>query len=231
MDNVGEAAIPPQVQGQVAGDVVSPQGKQELFQRMAKATVDRKGLDEIFGAIAKKYGGDFDSRIKSPQTVVQKIAQKRLQGRDYKIDDVNDLYGGRLIIQKPDFPKAIEDIKKISEALNFDIYKNEDASHGTYKGWHLDLKDSQGGKFEIQIHTPQSESEAVVNHSLRSQFGEKPNEAVEKLRQTQAKIVHKLPDIKARGVSEGIKQLSRQNNGQPLDPKLIATALATQQNG
>lgn len=230
MDNVGESVINPQVQQQVAPDVVSPQGKQQLFNKLATATVNKKGLDQIFGAIANKYGGTFSSRVKSPQTVVQKIAQKRIQGRDYNTSDVNDLYGARLITEKKNFPKIIKDIEKVSSVLGFDINKNEDASHGTYKGWHIDMQDPQGGKFEIQLHTPQSEAEAVVNHSLRSQYGEEPdNPAVEQLRNKQAAIVNQLPDQKARAISEGVKQLGKQNGGQPIDPRVIASTLAQQQ--
>lgn len=227
-DSIGEAQVTPPVMGQVAPDVLSQEGKQQLYQKMAKATLDKKGLDMVFGAIAKKYDGDFVSRIKDPKTVVQKIVQKRLQGRDYKLEHVNDLYGGRLIMSKKDFPKAVKDIQKVAEALDFKINKNEDASHGTYEGYHVDMEDKQGGKFEVQLHTPQSESESVVNHSLRSSFGENPPEAVEALRNQQAEIAHSLPDDKARAISETVKGLAKNNGGQPLDPRIIAQLLQSQ---
>lgn len=229
MDNVGEAQITPPVQGQVASDVVSPQGKQELFNRMAKATVDKKGLDMIFGAIAQKYGGDFTSRVKSPQTVVQKIAQKRIQGRDYNTSDVNDLYGARLITEKKNFPKIIKDIEKVSSVLGFDINKNEDASHTGYEAHHIDLQSPDGNKFEVQLMTPQANLEASANHGLRSVHGENPPPQVAQLIDAQAKITKQIPDDKALALSTALQEMGKQNGNKPLDPRIAASLLASQQ--
>lgn len=225
---IGESQVNPQMMGQVAPDVISPQGGQQMFQKMAKATLDKKGLDAVFKAIAEKYNGDFASRIKNPETVAQKIVQKRLQGREYGIDNVNDLYGARLIIKKKDFSKAVKDIEKVASALDFKINKNEDASHGTYEGYHVDMQDKNGGKFEVQLHTPHSEAESVINHSLRSMYGENPAPEVEKLRNKQAQIVKTLPNDKARQLSETVKQLGQQTQG-PIPPQITAQLLQSQQ--
>lgn len=231
MDNtqsIGESQVTPQMMQQTAPDVMSPQGGQQMFQKMAKATIDKQGLDAVFKAIAEKYNGDFISRLKNPQTVAQKIVQKRLQGRKYGLDNVNDLYGARLIMEKKDFPKAIKDIEKVASALGFKINKNEDASHGTYDGHHIDMQDNHGGKFEVQLHTPHSEAESSINHSLRSVYGENPVPEVEELRKRQAELVKKLPNDKARQLSETVKQLGQQVQG-PIPPQVTAQLLQSQQ--
>lgn len=227
MNTIGESQVTPQMMQQVAPDVMGQQGGQQMFQKMAKATLDKKGLDSVFQAIAEKYHGDFTSRVKDPKTVAQKIVQKRLQGREYGVDNVNDLYGARIIIKKDEFSKALKDITKVAKKLNLKIEKSEDASHGTYEGYHVDMKDKQGGKFEVQLHTPHSEAESVVNHSLRSVFGEDQKGPVDKLRKEQAKVVKKLPDEKARAISETIKQMGKQTQG-PLDPRITAQLLQSQ---
>lgn len=213
--NIGEAQIQPQHIAQIAPDVVSDNGKQQMFVKMSKAVVEKPGLDAIFKAIASKYGGDFISRIKSPQTVAQKVATKRLQGRDYKLEDINDSYGSRLTLQKKDFPKAIKDIEKVASALGMDIQKNEDASHSTYSAHHLDIQSPSGNKFEVQLMTPQGNVESLANHTVRAQHGEEPdNEAVVQFRDKQAQIAKKLPDDKAKAVTSALQSLSQQQNGQ-----------------
>lgn len=227
--SIAESQVTPQMMGQVAPDVLSPQGGQQMFQKMAKATLDKKGLDAVFKAIADKYEGNFTSRIKAPQTVAQKIVQKRVEGRDYGLDNVNDLYGARLIMDKKNFPKALKDIEKIADVLNFKINKSEDASHGTYEGYHVDMQGKDGNKFEVQLHTPQSNLEATVNHTMRSQFGENPqNDAVQTLREKQAKVAKDLPNDKANVVAQALQKMSSNQGGQ-ISPTQSAQALAMAQ--
>lgn len=227
--DIGESQTAP-VLGQVTPDVLSPQGKQALFQKMVQATIEQKKLDSIYQPLADKLGAQFSSRVKNPQTTVQKIAQKRLQGRNYGIDNLNDLYGMRITVDhKSQMPAAIKAITAESEKAGIKVIKSERVNNDTYEAYHLDLKTPSGVTFEAQVHTPQSEAEAVTNHSLRSVFGENPPPMVDKLREKQAQMIKNMPNDNASALIKSVKQLGQQNSGQPLDPRIIASAIAQQQ--
>src|SRR5579859_5439888 len=151
----GESAITPQVAAQTAPDVVNPQGLQQLHQQMS-ATIAQKGmLDFIFKGIAQKTGAQFSSRIKNAQSVVQKIAQKRMQGRDYNLDDVNDAYGARFITADKDVQDEIKKLVSKAESLGvIQITKKQDVTTGTYHAYHIDFQTKDGANGEIQIMKP-----------------------------------------------------------------------------
>lgn len=229
MDNanqIGEAAITPQAQAQVAPDVTSPQGKQQLFQTLASATQQQGMLDFIFKGIAEKTNSEFSSRIKNPQTVVQKIAQKRMQGRDYGIDNINDAYGSRIIVKsEKQIPEIKKYIEKAADLGVINITKSEMVKTDYHKAWHIDFQTKQGTKGEVQILTPQEEANSTVNHDLRSVYGEKMQGPVKQLADIQSKKVQKMPNDKAHQLAQTISQMHKGSSG-PLPPQANAQLLA-----
>ncbi len=224
--SIGEAQITPGVQNQITPDVVSPEGKQQLFESLGKATVSKGGLDFILSGIANKVGAEFTSRVKNPETVVQKIAQKRMQGRNYGIQDVNDNYGGRFIIKNSSQASRIKTMLTKAQDLGiFKINKQEDVTKDTYHAFHVDFTTSDGVKGEVQIMKPQEVLESVANHSLRSVFGENPPNQVQNLRDMQANMAKNMPDNSAVEKAAQIQNIAKANGDQPLDPRIIASTL------
>lgn len=224
--NIGESQITPQVQAQITPDVLSPQGKQKLLQHLGKATTEKPVLDSILQALAKKIGADFSSRVKNPTTTVQKIAQKRLEGRKYDVPDINDALGARLIIHgSKQLKMAQEGISKLAKAGVLEILKKQDVKKDTYHAYHYDVKTPQGASAEIQIMTPQEELESVANHSLRSIYGEDPKNVVDVLKNKQAELAKNISGTKAKRLTATIKQTSQSPTGQPVDPRAIAAVM------
>lgn len=226
--NVPEGQISPQTLQQVAPDVASPSGQQQLFTKAVKAHVAKKQLDAIMQAVATHLGATTNSRVKNIETASNKIVQKRLQGRnEYNIDSVNDMLGTRIILKnKGDFPKAKQVLEKLADAGVFTINKQQPVKKGSYDAYHMDVTMGNGTDAEIQLHTPQSEAEAMVNHSMRSQYGEKPNDPnVEALKEKQAGIVKTMPNDKAKAVTDALQQMMQQQKGQVL-PQQSAQLLA-----
>lgn len=220
-----EAQVNPQIQQQVTPDVVSPQGKQNLFNNLANTIQKKKFLDFIIKGIGDKAGAAFTSRVKDPQTVVQKIATKRAAGRDYNLDDVNDTYGARLVTPDSSAQKNIKGMmKKASDLGVFKINKSEDVTKDTYHAHHIDIQTPDGVKGEVQIMDPQQELEATANHSLRSMFGEKPPEQVAKLRDMQANIASKTEDGDAHNKAQQIQEVAKKV-GNIVDPRIVASIL------
>lgn len=235
MDNssaqqIGESQIGTQQMQQTTPDMMTPQGGQQLFSHLAKATLQKEKLDFILKGIADKVNAGFSSRIKNPQTVVQKIAQKRLQGRKYDVQDVNDPYGARIVVKdEKQFPEVKKYLQKASDIGLFKIHKSEMVDSDYHKAWHMDFSTSDGTRGEIQILTPQEEANSMVNHDLRSTFGEKLEGPVKKLADMQKEKVSKLPDNKAAALSKAIGKIHQATvgSGQPLPPQVNAQALAS----
>jgi ppGpp synthetase/RelA/SpoT-type nucleotidyltranferase len=229
---IPEGQVSPQMQQQVAPDVASQQGQQALFQKAVHANVAKKQLDAVMEAVASHLGATTNSRVKNIETASKKIAQKRMQpGRgDYGIEDLNDMLGARLVVKSDkDIPKAKQAIEKLASAGVFDINKQQQVKQGSYNAYHFDVTLSNGTKAELQVHTPQSEAEASVNHSLRSEHGEKPNDpAVTQLKDKQAAIAKSLPNDKAKAVTGAIQQMMQQQGGQ-VAPQQSAQLLAQAQ--
>lgn len=228
--SIGEAGIPAPIQAQTTADVTSPQGKQQLFQHLASATIQKEMLDFIFKGIAEKTNSEFSSRVKNPQTVVQKIAQKRLQGREYNIQDINDAYGSRIIVKSE---KQIAEVRKYVEKAAdlglMKIGKSEMIKSDYHKAWHIDFETKQGTKGELQILTPQEEANSVVNHDLRSVHGEKMEGAVKQLADLQSKKAKSLSNNKAHILAQAISDAHKPNPAQPLPPQVNAQMLASMQ--
>ena len=224
--SVPENSVTPQVQSQVTPDLVSEQGKQQLAAKLSKTIEKKDFLDYILKGIAEKAGAEFSSRVKNPETVIQKIATKRIAGRDYNLEDVNDGYGARFIIKSSSDMASIKKMLAKAEELGvFKIGKQEQVTQATYSGFHSDITTPDGVKGEIQIQTPQQELEGVANHSLRAVFGEKPPEEVKALRDTQAELAKKISGNKAHEAAQTIQAIGKQNNDKPLDPRISAAIL------
>lgn len=223
-DSIGEMQVTPPVMNQVTPDVVSPQGKQELFSHLASATVQKELLDFIFKGIADKIEGEFSSRIKDPRTVVQKIAQKRLQGREYGVGDINDAYGSRITVKKPqDIDRVKKMVHKAEELGIIKINKSELVDTDYHKSWHIDFKTDKGTSGELQILTPQEEANSVVNHDLRAVFGEDMPQPAKNLADLQAKKVKDLPNDKAHALAQAVVQTRQSSGNNPLDPRVLAS--------
>ncbi|MHB9161538.1 MAG: nucleotidyltransferase family protein [Nitrosotalea sp.] len=225
--SVPEAQVSPQIQQQVTPDLVSPQGKQQLASKLSR-TIEKKGfLDYILKGIATKVGAEFSSRVKNPETVIQKVATKRMAGRKYNLDDVNDAYGGRFVIKNSrDVPEVKGMLRKAADLGVFKIGKTEERTQATYHAYHMDITTKDGVRGEIQIMTHPEAAEAVVNHDLRSVYGEKPSPEVARLRDVQAKIVTSLSDKKNSELINHIQNIHKQAGDKPLPPTVNAAMLA-----
>lgn len=221
-----EAQITPPVQAQITPDLVSQQGKQVLHSTLANTIVQKKFLDYIFKGIADKMGVEFNSRIKNPETVIQKVATKRMEGRDYNLDDVNDSYGGRFVIKKPSQVGQIQGMLHKAEELGvFKIDKQEERTQATYHAYHMDIITPDKVRGEIQIMSPAEELESVANHSLRAVFGQKPAPEVAKLRDIQANLAKKIPGEAAHQKAQQIQDIGKQMGDKPIDPRITAAVL------
>lgn len=218
MKNVAEEQVTPQIAQQVAPDVTP----QALQAKQIGANKIKSVLDQALSMAAKKVGGTFSSRVKDADTMQKKIVTKRLAGRDYKLDDLNDAWGGRLVVDKSDIGKAKSEIKDMAKSGLFKIDKQEDVSTGTYHAFHTDIITPDGNKGEIQIMTPQERAESLVNHSIRAVAGEKPDPALKAVVEAQASIAKKLPNQKASQMGDAIEQMMKQNNNSPLSPTITA---------
>lgn len=226
--NIGESSIPQDVKSRVAQDVLSPQGKQELFNHLGGAMKEKPLLDGVLQALASKIGADYSSRIKNPDTAVSKIVQKRLLGRSYGVSDVNDALGARLIINDSKaLQKAKEGISNLAKAGVFEILKSEPVKKDTYSAYHFDIKTPQGASAEIQLMNPKQELESLANHPLRAIYGEEPDHAVQRLKDKQSQLAHSVSNIQAKQISGPIKQLSFQQGPNPLNPAIVAQILGS----
>ncbi len=225
--SLGEAMMNPATIKKVAPDVVSSRGQSKLQTILQKATAQKDKLDTTLKLVAKGGGADFSSRVKNPETIVQKIALKRLQGRDYKMEDTNDVYGGRIIVDdKKQIPSMVSAVRQALQGDGHKVLKDELVKTGTYQAHHIDFQTKDGTKGETQVMIPQQALEAVANHSLRALAGEKPPEDVKKLRDAQASIVKKTPNEEAKKKVEAIQTISKANQDKPTHPVINASILA-----
>lgn len=227
--SIPEAQVGPQVQQSITPDLMAPQGQQALASKLAQTNEKKQFLDYILKGIAEKAGVEFSSRVKNPETVVQKVASKRMEGRKYGLNDVNDVYGGRFVIKNSSEVAPIKKmLEKASELGVFKIGKQEERTQATYHAHHLDITTSDGIRGEIQIMTPQEELEAVSNHSLRAVHGEKPPKDVAELRDKQAELAGKIPNKQAHEKAQQIQNVAKQIGDKPVSPVVTASILRGQ---
>lgn len=223
--NIGEQEITPQVAQQVAPDVVSPAGQQQLQAKQVAAQRMKGTIDTALGIAAKKLNGTSSTRVKDIDTATKKIVQKRLQGRDYGIKEVNDMLGGRLVVDKNKIGDAKHEIRVMSKQGLFKIHKEEDVKEGEYHGYHFDITTPDGERGEIQVHTFHSETESIANHDIRAQQGEDPDPKWEKVQKVQNQIIQTLPADKSRAVSQALQSLHKMNQNKPIPAVMTAKVI------
>lgn len=227
MENIGESQITPQIQQQAAPDIVNPQGQQQLVGKLASTMVKKQFLDYIFNAIADKFGGEFNSRIKHPETIVQKVVKKRADDKNYGLDDINDMYGGRIVVNKPSDISKVKNLVENGEKLGiFKIGKNEMVKNGAHQAYHFDITTPDGINGEIQIMTPHNELKSVAEHPLYATMGDKLPPMAKALVNTQDNVINKMGKNEAHQKAMQIQEVGKQINGKPIDPRIIAQILS-----
>lgn len=146
--------------------------------------------------------------------MIKKIITKRKAGRQYTPFDVNDVYGGRIVVPS-DAAKihALNRLQEISKQPNapFQILNVQNMKKSTYSAVHVDIKTPSGTRGEIQIVTPWERAEAVVNHPIRALLGESPPPKAEKVKVSNAKIISKLSSPAAMKLGQDVENLHKQN--------------------
>lgn len=137
----------------------------------------------------------FTSRVKNPQTYQQKVITKRKAGRQYAASDVNDTYGGRIVVPNNQAKlHVLAEIQALSKYPNapFRILAVQNVDKDTYHATHIDIQTHAGTRGEIQIQTPGENAESLVNHSIRAQWGENPPDQLNKVKKKNAKLIGNL---------------------------------------
>lgn len=230
MGDIGEAQITPQVLEQITPDLLQGEGLTSLMQTLKNAKQASSPLSKSLQQIANDLKGKMEHRVKQGTVVLQKIAQKRLEDRNYGIKNINDAWGGRIIINKPsDEKRAIDLVHKAAEAGDFTIKKEQPIDKDTYHAYHFDIQYKlPTGKTvngEIQIHTPQSVAQAAVTHDAHYVYGENPPDNVQDTLNQQTDTVQNLPNAKAQQLADQLVGARKQNNDQPLPPIVIQKAV------
>ncbi len=223
---IAEQDVTPELLKKVAPDVTSEKGQQKLMANAVMASKVKGMLDKALGLAADKLGGKSSSRIKSIETTMKKIGTKRLEHRDYHIDDINDTIGGRISVKKEsDIPLAEKEIDQMEKVGLFRIKKKQDVNVGTYNARHIDVEFPNSTHGEIQLMTHQQEATSLVNHDLRAVHGENPPPLVKSLQEKQAKITDKMSNDTAKTFSHALAALHQATDGQPVSPKITAQML------
>ncbi len=226
--DLGEAQITPDVARQVAPEALSTQGLADLAQKQDDAHKAQGVLNAVLDQVAGKLNAKSENRVKSPNVIIQKIGQKRLEGDNkYGLDDINDMWGGRLIIDKPsDEKKTIDALQSLADKGIFKILGKQPIEKDNYHAYHLDIEyalpDGHKVNGEIQIHTPQSVAQAAVTHDARYIFGENLPDPAQKVMDQETKVVKKLPNDKAQKLADSIVKKRKANGDTPLPPITVA---------
>lgn len=210
MDNQGEQSMSPQELNALVPDLVSPKGQALVQSMLGRAQQIQPELDNTFKLTAMQNGldpvKDYESRVKNADTLVKKVAVHRQGGKGgYRMNNVNDMYGGRFIADTPEQKAKIIDALHELHSNNFlKLDKEEQVDHGTYHAYHMDFS-KNGVKGEIQIHDPHSLFEAVVNHDIRAQYGENPPGKLGELKEKASEIGYKMPADQAQSTAQQIQ--------------------------
>lgn len=228
--SIGEQQVSPHLLAKVAPDVASQEGQAKLQEKRMAAQKLQGMLDKALSVAAKRLGGDSSTRVKDIDTAAKKVGQKRIQdGNDkYGIDDLRDLLGGRLVIDKNKIPAAKDEISAMEKAGLFKIKKAEERTVGTYSAFHYDVKLPDGTMGEIQLHSPKSEAVSVANHDIRAQYGDKPPKPLQQVQKKQADIIDKMPSEKAKLITTALQSMHKANNNKPIPLIHTAAVIASQ---
>lgn len=226
-DAPGEGQIGIQQIIQLLPDILTPQGLEELNQKIQEATQEKENLDPIIKSIASQLNADHSSRIKNFSVALKKIAQKRSIGEDYSINNLNDLGGQRITLNNPDDePDAIEKLNQASKDGHFKILKQQEINNESHHSYHVDAQTNNGSPFEIQILPSQQElADSIINHDIYSQWSQNPPPAYKQIRDEQTDIAKGLSNTKAKQLSKNVLDMHRANSDIPLDPAITAAAV------
>lgn len=223
---IGEQQIHPQLLQKVAPDVVSTEGQQKLQSKQLAAQRLQGVLDKALQIASTRLGGDASTRIKDTDTAMKKVGQKRLEGRaDYSIDDLRDLLGGRLVVDKDKIPQAKEEIGHMQKAGLFTIKKEEQRNVGDYQAYHYDVKMPDGTMAELQIHTKKSEASSIANHDIRANFGDKPPKEWQQIQEKQAAMIDNMSGEKAKALTQALQSLHKMSDNKPIPAVLTAAVI------
>jgi ppGpp synthetase/RelA/SpoT-type nucleotidyltranferase len=158
----------------------------------------------------------FESRVKNPDTIIKKIAAHRKAGKkNYSLRGVNDVYGGRFVVDTPKKKRQIiQALHNLDRMGVLKILKEQQVDKETYHAYHLDIKYKKT-RGEIQIHDPQSYLESIVNHEIRAKAGESPPPPLDREKRLNAKVSQKMPDDKAITLAKGLEQMRGHNGSIP----------------
>lgn len=220
----GEGQIPIQQLMRIMPDIFTPQGLESLNQKLTTAKQHQKEIEAVIKDIADSINADSSARVKNHAVSLKKIAQKRLEGRPYDIDDINDALGGRITLNNPsNKQKAIDAITQAEQDGKFTINKQQDIKDDTHDSVHFDITLPSGQQAELQLLPSQQElAVSVAGHDIYQTYGENPPPEAEQINKMQNKIIDKLPDKKAKNLSDKLLQMHKANSDIPLPP--IATA-------
>lgn len=220
--NQAEKSLTPSTVNQYGKDLFTPESKQQLGNIVSQADKDKPGLDTAFGGIANQTGSQFESRLKDPLTMFQKIILKRSQGREYGAGDLNDVYGGRITITSPQQASAIgSQVDALQSNGVIKIVSAEPVQKDTYSAFHIDFETPSGTRGELQIMTPQQQAESLVNHGIRSEYGETPPASVEAVKNKNADAVTSLPDQQAQQVADTLTARNKANPEESSKPMSV----------
>lgn len=222
----GQISLPQLLQ--TMPDIFTPEGLEELNDTLTQAESEKKDLDPHIKEIAKRLGADHSSRVKDHAVALKKIAQKRLEGRNYNVSDLNDALGQRITLNNPDQQdEAIKHIENKAKQGKFKILKQQQITNESHKSYHFDIETPNGTKGELQILPSQQElADSVANHDIYQQFSEDPPPEVEKLQDLQTKIVEDLPNHKAKKLASDMLAMHKKNDDIPLPPITTAAVVA-----
>lgn len=189
-------------------------------------------LDQIFQQISSQTGVSMSSRIKDPRQIVRKITQKRMDDRNYKQSDLNDLVGYRFTyLKKSDEQPVIQAIKQAAKQGAFVLLKQEVRDKQNYHADHFDiafpLSDQQAIRGEIQVMDSKSEAIAAVEHDDYFEHGDDLPPPVQKKVDKQEDKIDQLPPVKQKAVADTMINAHKMTKDKPLPKGFGAKVIDT----
>lgn len=189
-------------------------------------------FDQTMQQISQQTGVPMSSRVKDPKQIVRKITQKRMEDRNYKQSDLNDLIGYRFTYLKQSQEQpVIQAIKQAAKQGAFVLLKQEVRDKQNYHADHFDiafpLSDKQAIRGEIQVMDAKSEAIAAVEHDDYFQHGDDLPQHIQKKVNKQEDKIDKLPPIKQKMVADTMVQAHKKTKDKPLPKGFGAKVIDT----
>lgn len=189
-------------------------------------------FDQIMQQISQQTGVQMSSRVKDPKQIVRKITQKRMEDRNYKQSDLNDLIGYRFTyLKQSDEQPVIQAIKQAAKQGAFVLLKQEVRDKQNYHADHFDiafpLSAKQAIRGEIQVMDAKSEAIAAVEHDDYFQHGDDLPDHIQKKVNKQEDKIDQLPPIKQKMVADTMVQAHKKTKDKPLPKGFGAKVIDT----